>query len=245
MGDTQYYARAVFAGKSGKVAQKTALKVTNLRKGAQGDGKTERKRAGRDTDLGGGTMPIKPIETIYNGYRFRSRLEARWAVFFDALGIKYEYEREGYETPDGYYLPDFWLPETKTFIEVKPAKHDPSGEMEWPGDSRWAAIADHFRLIVLCGTPGPIDFGQGGSYPYQGFYFDEWSSDCSYYWGECPECGCIDIQYEGRTERNRNHKPGCSVQKSNRKCYNTDTSSLRAAYAAARQARFEYEDKWR
>ena len=37
-------------------------------------------------------MNIKPIETIYKGYRFRSRLEARWAVFFDALGIEYEYE---------------------------------------------------------------------------------------------------------------------------------------------------------
>lgn len=24
-------------------------------------------------------MDIKPIETLYNGYRFRSRLEARWA----------------------------------------------------------------------------------------------------------------------------------------------------------------------
>jgi hypothetical protein len=28
---------------------------------------------------------IKAIETSYKGYRFRSRLEARWAVFFDAL----------------------------------------------------------------------------------------------------------------------------------------------------------------
>lgn len=37
---------------------------------------------------------IKPIETIYNGYRFRSRLEARWAVFFDALGVEYQYEPE-------------------------------------------------------------------------------------------------------------------------------------------------------
>ena len=26
---------------------------------------------------------IKAIETYYKGYRFRSRLEARWAVFFD------------------------------------------------------------------------------------------------------------------------------------------------------------------
>ena len=51
---------------------------------------------------------IKPIETIYNGYRFRSRLEARWAVFFDALGVKYEYEPEGFELPSGKrYLPDF------------------------------------------------------------------------------------------------------------------------------------------
>ena len=53
-------------------------------------------------------MDIKPIETIYNGYRFRSRLEARWAVFFDALGVDYEYEPEGYELGDGErYLPDF------------------------------------------------------------------------------------------------------------------------------------------
>jgi len=53
---------------------------------------------------------IKAIETVYNGYRFRSRLEARWAVFFDALGVKYEYEPEGFELPSGErYLPDFRL----------------------------------------------------------------------------------------------------------------------------------------
>lgn len=51
---------------------------------------------------------IKAIETYYNGYRFRSRLEARWAVFFDAAGVKYEYEPEGFDLGDGlYYLPDF------------------------------------------------------------------------------------------------------------------------------------------
>lgn len=51
---------------------------------------------------------IKAIETEYKGYRFRSRLEARWAVFFDALEIEYEYEPEGYVLPSGKrYLPDF------------------------------------------------------------------------------------------------------------------------------------------
>lgn len=55
-------------------------------------------------------MPnIKPIETYYNGYRFRSRLEARWAVFFDALGVKYEYEPEGFQRNGAYYLPDFLI----------------------------------------------------------------------------------------------------------------------------------------
>ena len=39
---------------------------------------------------------LKAIETEYKGYRFRSRLEARWAVFFDACGVKWEYEPEGY-----------------------------------------------------------------------------------------------------------------------------------------------------
>ena len=67
---------------------------------------------------------IKPIETRYNGYRFRSRLEARWAVFFDHLGIKYEYEKEGFELPSGRYLPDFWLPQYNAWFEVKGEEPD-------------------------------------------------------------------------------------------------------------------------
>lgn len=71
---------------------------------------------------------IQPIETRYDGYRFRSRLEARWAVFFKRLGLKYEYEKEGYIVPtspwsgnteNAPYLPDFWLPELHLFVEVK------------------------------------------------------------------------------------------------------------------------------
>ena len=53
---------------------------------------------------------IKAIPTEYKGYRFRSRLEARWAVFFDACGADWEYEPEGFDLGDGtYYLPDFLL----------------------------------------------------------------------------------------------------------------------------------------
>lgn len=65
---------------------------------------------------------IKAIETYYNGYRFRSRLEARWAVFFDELEIEYQYEPEGFELSNGKrYLPDFYLPRHKIYVEVKSA----------------------------------------------------------------------------------------------------------------------------
>ena len=65
-------------------------------------------------------MDIKPIETVYNGYRFRSRLEARWAVFFDAAGIEYQYELQGYKLRNGQrYLPDFFLPGLDVFVEIK------------------------------------------------------------------------------------------------------------------------------
>lgn len=66
---------------------------------------------------------IEAIPTEYKGYRFRSRLEAKWAVFFDALGIEWEYEPEAFALPGGGgYLPDFWLPtfDGGVYVEVKP-----------------------------------------------------------------------------------------------------------------------------
>jgi len=53
---------------------------------------------------------IKSIPTKYSGHTFRSRLEARVAVFFDQLRLSWEYEPEGYDLPiNGWYLPDFLL----------------------------------------------------------------------------------------------------------------------------------------
>jgi hypothetical protein len=68
---------------------------------------------------------LKAIETEYNGYRFRSRTEARWAVFFDHIGRSYEYEPQGFVLPSGKkYLPDFKFSirskSIQYFFEVKP-----------------------------------------------------------------------------------------------------------------------------
>lgn len=62
---------------------------------------------------------IKAIETEYDGHRFRSRLEARWAVFFNAVGLTYEYEIEGFEMDGTRYLPDFYIPSLNRWSRSK------------------------------------------------------------------------------------------------------------------------------
>ena len=90
------------------------------------------------------------IETHYKGYRFRSRLEARWAVYFDALSMKWEYEKEGFDLGSaGWYLPDFWLPEASTWAEVKPTDFTSSEleKLKRLGDLTGA------RVLLLVGVP--------------------------------------------------------------------------------------------
>ena len=72
----------------------------------------------------------RAIETPYNGIDFRSRLEARWAIYFDVMGIRWHYEPECFEIDLGYdpdyqssetvlWLPDFYLPKLDAWVEVK------------------------------------------------------------------------------------------------------------------------------
>lgn len=63
---------------------------------------------------------IDAVPTEYAGITFRSRLEADWAATLNANGIKWAYEPETITLPSGtVYIPDFWLPELGTWIEVK------------------------------------------------------------------------------------------------------------------------------
>ena len=91
---------------------------------------------------------IKPIETVYRGYRFRSRLEARWAVFFEAAGLRWEYEPEGFETPAGWYLPDFRITTAggrALWFEVKP--------LGCAADARFTHFSLAHNIALLSGDP--------------------------------------------------------------------------------------------
>lgn len=101
---------------------------------------------------------LVPIETTWRGYRFRSRLEARWAVFFDALGLKWEYEPEGFELGDGMrYLPDFKVHypgrgDWETHSQWFEVKADPVtlSQQEW---EKLVRFSQAHGLVLLDGTP--------------------------------------------------------------------------------------------
>jgi hypothetical protein len=94
---------------------------------------------------------MKAIETTWRGWRFRSRTEARWAVALTVAGKRFEYEAQGYALPSGWYLPDFWLPEEKTWIEVKGVGPTPR-EVALAGE---LAAATKAIVLIAVGSPDP------------------------------------------------------------------------------------------
>ena len=64
---------------------------------------------------------MKARETEFDGVLFRSRLEAKWACWFMAWGLRYEYEPARFGNDRRGYLPDFYLPTWRVYLEIKPA----------------------------------------------------------------------------------------------------------------------------
>lgn len=176
---------------------------------------------------GKGCNVIKAIETQYRGYNFRSRLEARWAVFFDALHIKWEYEVEGFDLGEfGWYLPDFWLPDLEFFVEIKP---------EMPGMDQWGKyeLFTAMRRIILIG---------GSPWEYQTYDFgDGEMTECADLgvWGQCPICRTARFGFRSDGEFNGSD---CDCRPSS-ELFTSDPAFdvyMQAAVDSARSARFEY-----
>ena len=180
------------------------------------------------------------IETVYNGYRFRSRLEARWAVFFDSLGVKYEYEPEGFELPGlGGYLPDFRVMCHATrggdcepfplYIEVK-------GQMDEASAKKIKAFSYEQALLIVGDIPN-ADYIENihssyvmGSYDDMGFgvYPFNYETIDGDHFAAYP---CVDHGHFGLLGDDSNY------------IHWGDALHTLYAYKAARQARFEHGEK--
>lgn len=107
---------------------------------------------------------MKSIPTIYRGVRFRSRLEARWAEAFDQRGIEWTYEEDSYDLDGKYYLPDFWLPRLRTYVEVKGILNE---EAESKPRALARAAANSQILVVIAHVPAGVRWAVAGSGPLQ------------------------------------------------------------------------------
>lgn len=195
---------------------------------------------------------IKAIETEYNGYRFRSRTEARWACFFDALGVRWEYEPEGFDLTEAYqdytirnqdyrmltqlkkgerllYLPDFYLPQQKRYVEIKPY-----GGRQWWGDGYpllYEKICDLLGGWLVHGIPGTRD---------EETYEICTSGDTDYWFGYCPKCGAFTAGFCAWAERICENHAQCGYH---RKADLSCTPPMLAAIQSARSARFEHGER--
>jgi hypothetical protein len=171
---------------------------------------------------------------------FRSRLEARWAVFFDGLELKWEYEPQGFDADGTLYLPDFALFAAlgTVWAEVKPGWHtDPEGVARWRKFAAWRPQPS--RAVLLAGVPavgataivigGGIAIGAGGDAgnPANG----PWEDD-SQEWRPCPAGHHFDLAYAG-TFRAKFAEDSCPDSFGG-----TGEDKLARAAEAARSARF-------
>ena len=158
---------------------------------------------------------IKPIETHYKGYRFRSRLEARWAIYFDVCGIKWEYEREGFDLGRlGPYLPDFWLPQVQMWAEVK------AQEFTKAERAKCRALARYSKTCVLMLDGSPDNKWYTAIEPN----------------GDEVEYGVTDHHAYHTTENRFYCSPGCPTPADE----GVLTDNAKRAIVAARSARFEH-----
>jgi hypothetical protein len=199
---------------------------------------------------------MKAIETHYRGYRFRSRLESRWAVFFDSLGIRWEYEIEGFDLDGTRYLPDFWLPEQKYWIEIK--GHEPT---EMDNEKCWKlAEKDQENTVFLFGNIPGINEREDIGCKYKATFDNgqvQRSIEPNQMWTQCLfcrrweiadegylepfKCKCIDRYYnmDNIVEWLRDSTDPENLT-FNKLFYSQNNPLIASAYTAARQARFEF-----
>lgn len=183
------------------------------------------------------------ITTHYAGHRFRSRLEARWAVTLDRLGIPWRYEPEGYELPSGRYLPDFWLPGFRseawggTWLEIKGARPT---ERESQLARELAAATNADVLIAWGGVPRTDQLTFAGPDPDSGtdieIAFREVGYDYGYAFCVCPQCGRIGVEFEARGNRICRHT-------TEDRGHTGDDPRILAAFRSAHSARFEHGER--
>lgn len=180
-------------------------------------------------------MASKGIETWYDGVLYRSRGEAKWAVFLTELGVKFSYETQGFDTDGSWYLPDFVIfAATGTiWAERKSAwEDDPIGVAKWRTFA--AQRPQPSRAALLLGEPSAD--GEhvviGGDESLADPRHGPWEDDCRT-WRPCPSGHHFDLAYPGKYW-SKFAEDGCTPMPGN-----PGEDKIAAAVSAALSCRFK------
>jgi len=188
---------------------------------------------------------LRAIQTIYRGCRFRSRLEARWAVFFQTLDVPWEYEPEGFILSTGeWYLPDFRirLGAGPLWAEVKPRGADANLCVRFVTESAAGTRGTILHEVAdprILEDEGPWSL-EGDDFLIYGAKSEEFREGCGdnfYQFCICEKCNAVGFEFDGRSERT---PCGCAKDDWPNKVYTYNHPRILRAFAAARAARFEH-----
>lgn len=138
--------------------------------------------------------PVRGYATTFQGSRFRSRLEARWAAMFTLLGWRYTYEP--FDTTG--YIPDFLIHGPASFlVEVGPCEFlsEFSEKAEKP-----LGLGRDRQVLVLGVDPLILEQGLPSTRPRAGYLTNDglegWESTAPARWAECRECHRLGVYHE-------------------------------------------------
>lgn len=151
---------------------------------------------------------MRSIPALYEGKQYASRLEARWMVYWQMLGVEAIYEPEVLELdgePPLTYIPDFYLPSMRSWVEIKGEVVSDQVALLTLEKCRRLAIQSN-RPVILC-------------------YEEPYKPSCAVFWGTkmysrcvwtyCGHCGHIAISFDGlvRCPNRKEHQPeGIGIQ---------------------------------
>jgi hypothetical protein len=155
-------------------------------------------------------------------------------VFFDAAGIEWEYEPEGYDVGGVWYLPDFRLPQLNAFVEIKPTDEAAEGARQVVFN---LAKATGHKGLAIAGYPSienPPRMTETVT------MIDRVDRAVSAFWMQCPFCDAVTLDFDFV----------CHCVPDSIDLYHDDWSAdthprVRHAMLQAQQARFEHGEDGR
>lgn len=147
-------------------------------------------------------MPMV-LPTKYNGVLYRSKTEARWAVFFELMSWRFEYEPECFLLYERIkYLPDFYLPDFPCYVEVKGKEFTPVELI------KCETLCEETDIPVVCANGWPDMKMYTTYHSYNGGYVE--TAQCGFGFKGRPELSwwCIydSYHFKSAVENSQNER---------------------------------------